>query len=105
MIVGLILQDKISSDGKTTTHCTSRRFVPVSLSIEEELGDIQWITDEKGENCWGLGNEETGWWKIIEAYEMMNPTEELHENKFPVSYQLTDHQFSELVREANERNK
>jgi hypothetical protein len=101
MILFFVLQGKYDPEGKKDVHCTSCRLVSVDLSIEEERGDIQLFTSEDGKVHWGLGNEETGWWVIKEAYEFFEPTEELHEGKYPVSYRLTEEEFSEIVKEAN----
>ena len=98
----IVLQGKISPDG-TVSNLTSRRLVPVDLGNENELGDIQRIVDENGKNCWGLGDEGNGWWKIVDVFEMMDPTEELHENKYPVSFHLDEKQFSALVSKATGR--
>lgn len=103
MDVMVVLQGKISPDG-TASNLTSRRLVPVDLENESELGDIQWIVDENGKNCWGLGDEENGWWKIVDVFEMMDPAEELHENTYPVSFHLDEEQFSALVSKASGRS-
>jgi hypothetical protein len=99
-----MLSGKLSPDGKVS-NLTSRRLVPVDTSIESELGDIQWIVDENGKNCWGLGDEKKGWWKIVDAFEMMEPTVELHEDKYPVSFHIDEDQFAALVAEFNGRLK
>lgn len=101
MDILLILQGKYN--GETVTNCTSKRIVPIDLNNESELGDIGRFVDEDGNMCWGLGNEEDGYWKILEAYEMTEPTVELHEDKYPVSFLLDEGQFSEIVAEANKR--
>ena len=102
MIVQLVLQGKYSPEGKLVSHENARRIVPIALDTEEERGEIQWFYDaETGRNVWGLGNEEDGWWKIMECFECMDPTVELHEGKYPVGYYLTDEEFDEIVRMAN----
>ena len=100
----IVLQGKISPDG-VSSNITSRRLVPVDLGNESELGDIQRIVDDKGEICWGLGDDENGWWKIVDVFEMMEPNEELHENKYPVSFHLDESEFSDLVSDAKGRIK
>lgn len=101
MILFLVLQGKYDPEGKKDIHCTSRRLVSVDLSIEEERGDIQLFTSEDGKDNWGLGNEETGWWRIKEAYTFVEPTLELHEDKYPVSYWIPEEGFDEILKEAN----
>lgn len=96
-VVILVLQGKISPAGEPL-HLTSKRIVSVDLAEESERGDIQWLANE---NCWGLGDEEQGWWKIVDTFEWIEPTEELHEEKYPMAYHLTEEQFSILVSNAN----
>ena len=38
-----------------------------------------------------------GYWKIERVFEMVEPRVELHEDKFPISYELTLEQFRELM--------
>lgn len=95
MTLYLVLEGK--TDG---THQSSRRMVAVETDDEEDLGEIQFVPDD-GNGSWALGNEMDGWWRIVEAYECVEPTEELHENRFPVAYALSDDEFSKIVKEAN----
>lgn len=44
-----------------------------------------------------LGDDVDGYWKIARVFEMIEPRVELHEDKFPVSYELTLEQFRELM--------
>jgi len=102
-LIELILEGHYSPDGRLIDHIHSRRRVTVDLENEDERGDIQWFFNtDTGENCWGLGNEEIGWWKIVETFEIIEPNEEVHENKYPVAYHLDESGFSRLVAEANE---
>lgn len=101
MILFFVLQGKYDPEGKKDVHCTSRRLVSVDLSVEEERGDIQLFTSEDGKDHWGLGNEEIGWWRINEAYEFVEPTLELHEDKYPMSMAISDVALEEIVKEAN----
>lgn len=43
------------------------------------------------------GNDVNGYWKIERVFEMVEPRVELHEDKFPISYELTLEQFRELM--------
>jgi len=83
------------------TNMTSRRMVAVDLENEEEWGDINSFWDGEGLSL-GLGNDEDGYWKIVRAFEIMEPTEELHEDKYPVSYELSLDQLAELMDERVE---
>ena len=44
-----------------------------------------------------------GYWKIERVFEMVEPRMELHEDKFPISYELTLEQFRELMEKRVER--
>lgn len=102
MTLYLVLQGKYDPEKPVATNMTSKRMVAIDTDDEEDLGDIQWFySPVEDKNVWGLGNEEAGWWKIIEAYECIEPTMELHENKFPVAYSLSESEFSEIIKEAN----
>lgn len=104
MILSLVLQGfhapNVSAPSRDSVD--SRRLVAVDLDLEEERRDIQRFHDEStGTMQWGIGTAEKGWWRILEAYEHLDPTEELHEEKYPVAYRLTEEEFSEIVEEAN----
>jgi len=100
MTLYLVLQGKY--DGECNSRMSSKRMVALNTEDEEDLGEIQrFYSQAEDRNAWGLGNERDGWWRILEAYECVEPTEELHENKFPVAYALSEEQFSKIVREAN----
>lgn len=97
MTLYLVLEWKVGPDN--VTHLTSKRIVAFNT---DDIGDIQQCySPSEGKNFWGLGNEKDGWWRIIDAYECIEPTDELHENKFPVAFHLSDEEFSDIVKEAN----
>lgn len=80
----------------------ARRLVAVDLDLEEERRDIQRFRDASTDTMqWGLGNAENGWSRIIEAYEHFDPTEELHDGRYPVAYKLTEEEFAQIIEEAN----
>lgn len=80
----------------------ARRLVAVDLSLEEERKDIQRFRDASTNTMqWGLGNADNGWHRILEAYEHFDPTEELHDEKYPVAYRLTEEEFTDIIEEAN----
>ena len=78
------------------THSCARRMVTVDLEDEDDWGDVNWFWTGT-EMAWGLGNYVDGYWKIERAFEMMEPSAELHESKFPVAYELTMDQLRELM--------
>jgi len=80
------------------THLTSRRIVTVDLSDENDWGDVNSFWDGRDMSL-GLGDDEHGYWKIIRAFEIIEPTMDLHEEKFPVSYELSLEKLSELIGE------
>lgn len=99
MTLYLVLEGKVGPDN--VTHLTTKRMVALNTDYKDDVGDIQQrYSPSEGKNFWGLGNEKDGWWRILEAYECIEPTEELHENKFPVAYVLSEEQFSSIVKEA-----
>lgn len=104
MILSLVLQGFHAPNVAATSRDSvdARRLVAVDLGLEEERKDIQRFRDEAtGTMQWGLGTVGRGWWRILEAYEHFDPTEELHEEKYPVAYRLSEEQFSDIVEEAN----
>ena len=99
MIVQLVLQGRHSKDG--LTHATARRIVPVALDIPEERKHVgKFFCEEEGRHVWGLGDGDA-WWRIVEAFEVMDPTIELHEHKFPVSYALTESEMEAMIEEVS----
>ena len=79
------------------THLAARRIVTVDLEDEDDWGEVNtfWTGTEM---ALGLGNDVDGYWKIERAFEMMEPSAELHESKFPVAYELTMDQLRELMK-------
>ena len=77
-------------------HLAARRMVVVDLEDEDDWGDVNvfWTGTE---TAWGLGDDVDGYWKIVRAFEMMEPHDELHESRFPVAYELTIAQLRELM--------
>lgn len=98
-IIILILQGKYSH-GELVSHATSRRMVSIALDNKKEVSDVRKFACNDGQIRWGIGNEE-GWWLIDEAFECMEPTQELHEGKHPVSFALTPEQFNEIMEGIN----
>jgi len=97
MIVELMLLGKYGLGA--VTHLTSRRTVSVDLDKAEELSDIGQF-DLGGGRAWGLGNERDGWWRIVGAFEVIEPTQELHEGKYPVCFELSYSAFGECIKDA-----
>lgn len=97
MTLYLVLEGKVDPD--KVPHLTSKRIVAFNT---DDIGDVKLCySPSEGKNFWGLGNEKDGWWRIIDAYECIEPTDELHENKFPVAFHLSEEEFSDIVKEAN----
>ncbi len=102
-LLTLLLDGKFSPEGRPVADGCHRRIVTVDPAVESELGDIQWFYDAySNTERWGLGNELDGWWAIVDHFECQEPTEYLHEDKYPVAYGLSDAEFSRIVKEANE---
>lgn len=100
-LILLILEGRYEIDRKCT-HCHSRRAVSVDLDNKHEREDVQRFLDpDTGCFVWGFGSVKGGWWKIVDAFEMIEPNEDVHENKYPVSFHLDKEQFAEIIREAN----
>ena len=78
------------------THRDSRRIVTIDLEDEDDWGDVNWFWTGT-EMAWGLGDDVNGYWKIERVFEMVEPRVELHEDKFPISYELTLEQFRVLM--------
>lgn len=107
MLILLVLQGKFTPEGKieSSDTATSRRIVSVDIDNEDELGDIQhFFCADTEEEAWGLGTEEIGWWRIVEAYEIQESTMELHGDKYPVSHLMSMDRFEEVIKSANERS-
>ena len=101
-LLTLVLDGKFGPDGKPVSAGCHRRVVTIDPYDESELGDVQWFFDAySNTNRWGLGNENDGWWAIVDHFEAQEPTEHLHEDKYPVAYGLSDDEFSRLVKEYN----
>lgn len=101
-IISVVLDGKHGPDGKLVEGKCVRRIVPIDLDKEEERGDVQWFFDaDAGEDRWGLGNAEQGWWRIVDAYEWDDATVRLHEGKYPVAFHMPEPEFAQRVREAN----
>ena len=98
--LALVLQGKYDAEGNLQSHGTARRVVTVDLSDESQWGDIGWFMTPDGVDHLGLGNEEDGWWLIVEAFEFIEPEVDLHEGKYPVGYFLTDNDLSEVLEET-----
>jgi len=71
-------------------------MVSVDLEDEDDWGDVNKFWDGE-EMVWGLGNDLDGYWKVVRAFEMIEPRVELHEAKFPVAYELTFDQLAALM--------
>lgn len=97
MIVELVLCGKYKPGA--ATHLTSRRTVSVDLDKAEELSDVGQF-DLGGVKTCGLGNERDGWWRIVGAFEVIEPTQELHEGKYPVCFELADYALDECIKDA-----
>jgi len=78
------------------THLTSRRMVSVDLENDDDWGDLNTFWDGE-EMAWGLGNDVDGYWKIVRVFELVEPQIEMHEDKFPMAYELTFDQLVELM--------
>lgn len=98
MLIALILQGKFTSEGKPDSHFTSKRMVIVDLDKKSEARDIQkFLSKEDNQEHWGLIAKDLGWWLIIEAYELIEPNQDLHEDKYDVAFYLTKEQFEKLL--------
>lgn len=100
MVLWLVLMGKYAGD--SVTHRTSRRLVSVDLDKKEELADIGrfYCPDCEQLQSWGLGNAESGFWRIVEAYEVVDPVDALHEDKYPMSSYLEEWELDDLIEAA-----
>lgn len=104
MILSLVLQGFYAPNVSAPSNDSvdNRRLVAVDLDLADERREIQRFHDETtGTMQWGLGTVDKGWWRILEAYEHFEPTEELHEDQYPVAYRLTEEEFSKIVEAVN----
>ena len=100
MIVQLVLQGRYSANGELFANGNSRRIVPVDLDIKEEREDIKkFFCKDENREVWGLADGDM-WWYIVAAFEVIEPTLELHANKYPVSYAVLEGEFDEIMKEA-----
>jgi len=99
--ITLVLQGRFSADGNLISHGNTKRIVSVDMDKEDEVSDIrQFLNKEDGQVHWGIVAENSGFWMIYDAFEWIEPTTELHENKYPVAYHLTEEQFSEIFEKS-----
>lgn len=102
-IVMLELGEKYHEDGMVTNR-VARRLVCVDLSVADEIGNLNQAYDwGRGENFLGFGDEVSGYWRVERVFEYVEPTEKLHEGRFPVWYELTIPQFEQMLSFAIER--
>lgn len=100
MIIQLVLQGRYSKDGEPFTHMNVRRIVPVAIDIKDELKDVKkFFCKDENRDVWGLEDDEGMFWRIVEAFEVMEPELFIHGNKYPVSFELTDDGFEETIKE------
>lgn len=105
MILMLILQGRYTNDGKLFTHGNARRVVSFDLAKKDERDDLRKLKCENfEEGAWGLSAGEY-WWRIDEAFELIEPTVEIHEGKYPVSYAVTASELDEIIEDAIRKEK
>ena len=73
MILFLVLEGKYGCGG--ATHLTSRRLVSVDTDNPRELADLQRRRTDSGAVGWGLGSDKDGWWRVVDAYWLVEPTQ------------------------------
>ena len=103
MLLFLVLEGKYTPSGSFVTNCTSRRLVSVNLANREELADLGRFRTDTGAVCWGLGDVNNGWWRVVEAFEFIEPTEALHEKRYRIATYLDDHDIADVVKTAREQ--
>ena len=102
-IVMLELGAKHHEDG-IVTNLAARRLVCVDLGVADEIGNLNQAYDwGRGEDFLGFGDDVGGYWRLERVFEYVEPTEELHEGRFPFWCELSILQFEEILSFAIER--
>ena len=87
-IIWLILGEKRNCFGDLEPSYDVNHLVAVDLENEDEWGDINSVCVD-GQMRLGLGNDVDGYWMIERAFEIVEPTLELHEEKYPFSFEIS----------------
>ena len=100
--VWVILGEQRDAAGQVITR-QYQRMVMVDINRAEDRG--QFAKDVYGDyddSVW-FGDDELGYWKVEKAFEFIEPTEELHEERFPVSFELSLYELMDMVIESSRR--
>lgn len=106
-IITIILDGKFDAEGKRVDVSAPRRAMHIDLEIAEERGNIQsFFSEELGGDLYlGFGNAENGWWRIVEAFENVEPTVELLDDQFPFAFHIDEKDLVKMVEEVEEASK
>lgn len=103
-IITLVLDGKFDAEGKRVDVSAPRRTVSIDLNVAEERGNVQsFFSEELGGDLYlGFGNAEKGWWRIVEAFENVEPTVELLDGQFPFAFHIEEKDLVRIIEEKEE---
>ena len=103
-IITLVLDGKFDAEGKRVDVSAPRRVVNIDLDVAEERGNVQsFFSEELGGDLYlGFGNAENGWWRIVEAFENVEPTVELLDGQFPFAFRIEEKDLVRIIEEKEE---
>lgn len=96
MLVCLVLAELYDAGGQMRLG-ENHRLVSVDLDRSEERRYLRRFRTKAGAVCWGLTCEDGSWWRVEEAFELREPTSELHDGKYPVAFHMDDDLLAEAV--------
>ena len=74
------------------------RLICVDLDIEEDLRQFDVEFNDLGDASIWFGDDESGHWKVVGAFEWVSPTLELHADHYPVSYEISIPDLIEMIK-------
>ena len=77
-----------------------RRMITVSLDAAEDWGEFEVVCDEEGKEEVWFGDDESGYWRVEQVFEFVEPTMELFEDRYPVCLEMP---IAELIKKIMAR--
>lgn len=106
MIVMLKLKGQYTPKGKFDDGWTSRpRLAAVDLDNPAELRGIIVCREKNGDEYLGLGSEKRRWWRIVEIFELYDPTEALIEGMYPCAGYMSKAELLKEIEGRKHKNK
>ena len=106
MTVMLRLKGKYTPKGKLVDDWTLwPRLAAVDLDNPEELRGIIVCREKNGDKYLGLGSKKRGWWRIVEIFELYDPTEALVEDMYPCAGYMSEAELLEEIEGRKHKKK